>query len=117
MTAISRGDLPLEDYDHLTVGALAGRIRSLDAEQLAQVLAFEEAHGRRMPVLQVLRRRMTALQAGAQPTGRGSRAVDVTEADLTAAPAPAGGVSPATTGDPVNPPSHGVPTNPAQPRG
>lgn len=84
MTAISRTDLPIDDYDHLNVGTLAGRIRSLDAEELGQVLAFEESHGRRMPVLMVLRRRLAELKAGA-PLSPGSRGAAV--ADTTAATA------------------------------
>ncbi|MFN8074319.1 MAG: hypothetical protein U0Q15_02725 [Kineosporiaceae bacterium] len=82
MTATKRADLPLEDYDHLNVGTLAGRIRSLDADQLAKVLAFEESHGRRMPVLQVLRRRLAEVKGGA-PLSKGSGAPTTAATDAS----------------------------------
>jgi hypothetical protein len=57
--------------------------------------------------------RLASLREGAQPSG-GDPAAPAPEAP----PAPAAGskVSEATTGPPMNPPSHGDPTNPAQPR-
>lgn len=36
--APSRDELPLPDYDHLPLGSLAARIRTLDADQLVDVL-------------------------------------------------------------------------------
>ena len=61
----------------------------------------------------VLRERLAELQAGAVPSGG-----DPAGARPEAASAAAGGspVSPATQGPVINPPSHGDPTNPAQPR-
>jgi len=106
--------LPLPDYDHLPLGSLESRIRSLDAEGVGMLLAYERAHGDRLPVTQILERRLEDLRNGAEPTD-GSPMASTPEAD----PAPATGskVTPATTGPPINPPSHGDPTNPAQPRG
>jgi hypothetical protein len=107
-------DLPLKDYDHLPVGSLTSRIRKLDAEDLTTLLDYEKAHGNRLQVVQILRNRLSALESGAQPSG-GDPAADFTpEAGEPAA----GGskVSEATTGPPMNPPSQGDPTNPAQPR-
>ena len=109
-----RDDLPLPDYDHLPLGGLTSRIRTLDQAGLETVLEYERAHGNRLPVVEVLQNRLEALRNGAQPSG-GDPAADV------AAEAPehaAGGskVSGDTTGPAVNPPSHGDPTNPAQPR-
>ena len=111
--APSHDSLPLPDYDHLTLGSLEARIKTLDREGVERLLAFERAHGNRLPVIQVLERRTEALQHGAQPTG-GSPDALVPEA----AGEPTGGskVSPQTSGPPINPPSHGDPTNPAQPR-
>ena len=106
--------LPLPDYDHLPLGGLTSRIRTLDAAGVRTLLEYERAHGNRLPVVEVLRNRLTALDAGAQPSG-GDPAADV----AAEAPLPASGgskVSEATTGPPVNPPSAGDPTNPAQPR-
>lgn len=106
-------ELPLPDYDHLPVGGVESRIRSLDADQLATVLAYEKAHGDRLPVVQVLERRLEQLRGGAQPTG-GDPTGERPEAPAGAA----GGsnASPQTEGPPINPPSQGDPTNPAQPR-
>jgi hypothetical protein len=106
--------LPLPDYDHLPLGGLTSRIRTLDATGVQTLLDYERAHGNRLPVVEVLRNRLEALQNGAQPSG-GDPAADFT----SEAPEPAAGgskVSQATSGPPVNPPSHGDPSNPAQPR-
>lgn len=106
--------LPLPDFDHLPIGSLASRIRSLDADQLSILLAYERQHGDRLPVVQVIEQRLDELAAGAEPTS-GSPDSFRPEAQ----PGPQGGdrVTPQTAGPPVNPPSHGDPTNPAQPRG
>lgn len=113
MTANDRDQLPIPDYDHLPVGSLTHRVRSLDADGVAALLEFERAHGDRAPVVQVLQSRLDALHQGAEPSG-GSP--DAPTPEL--APPPQGGsrVGPATEGPVINPPSHGVPTNPAQPR-
>lgn len=105
--------LPLPDYDHLPIGSLTSRIRTLDAPGLEQVLAYERAHAARLPVLQAMEHRLEQLGAGAQPSGGAPDG-----AQPEAAPPPAGGspVSAATSGPPQNPPSHGDPTNPSQPR-
>jgi hypothetical protein len=55
---------PIPDYDHLPEGALAHRIRSLPAESLRRLLDYEQAHGNRLPVVQLLEQRMHALQSG-----------------------------------------------------
>ncbi|MCU1604877.1 MAG: uncharacterized protein JWP46_1342 [Modestobacter sp.] len=109
-----RDDLPLPDYDHLPVGSLTSRIRTLDAEGVQAVLGYETTHANRVQVVEALTHRLDALRAGAQPSGG---AADASQPE--AAPPPAGGsaVSQATSGPPMNPPSHGDPTNPAQPRG
>ena len=77
------------------------------------LLAYEHAHGDRLPVVVVLENRLAALRAGAEPSG-GSPLSPAPER----APAPSGssGVGPQTAGPTINPPSHGAPTNPSQPR-
>jgi hypothetical protein len=60
----NRAELPIPDYDHLPEGALAHRIRSLPAESLRRLLDYEQAHGNRLPVVQLLEQRMHALQSG-----------------------------------------------------
>ena len=42
-------DLPLDDYDHLPVGSLTSRIRSLDAADLQTLLAYEKAPRQPVP--------------------------------------------------------------------
>jgi hypothetical protein len=108
-----RDTLPLPDYDHLPVGSLTSRIRTLDANGLQTLLGYEQSHANRVQVVQAMTHRLDELRAGAQPSG-GDPAAPQPEH----APAPAGGseVSEATSGPPINPPSHGDPTNPAQPR-
>jgi hypothetical protein len=103
--------LPLPDYDDLPVGSLQARVRTLDADGVRRLVEYEKAHADRPAVLQVLGRRAAELQAGAQPTG-GSPLAFQPETQRhagTARPTPA-------EGPPQNPPSHGDPSNPAQPR-
>jgi hypothetical protein len=111
---MSNHELPLPDYDGLPIASIESRIRSLDADGVALVLEYEREHAHRVQVVQLLEHRLEALRSGdAVPSG-GDPAAPAPEA----APGPAGGsaVSTATMGPPQNPPSHGVPTNPAQPR-
>jgi hypothetical protein len=105
--------LPLPDYDHLPIGGLASRIRTLDADGVQALLDYEKSHGNRLQVVEIMRNRLSSLQSGAQPSGG-----DPAEVTPEAPEPPTGGskVSEATTGPKINPPSQGVPTNPAQPR-
>jgi hypothetical protein len=105
--------LPLPDYDHLALGSLTSRVRSLDAAGVATLLEYEKAHGNRLPVVTVLENRLSSLHEGAEPSGGDPAAVS---ADDPVQSAGGSKVSEATSGPPVNPPSHGDPTNPAQPR-
>ncbi|NUP57888.1 MAG: hypothetical protein HOQ06_00220 [Pseudarthrobacter sp.] len=103
-------DLPLPDYDHLPVGTLPSRISGLSEGDVAQLVSYEKTHGNRLPVLQVLEARLGELQGGASPSG--PQVPPTPEATSGAdTPQPT-----AVPGPPVNPPSQGVPTNPAQPR-
>jgi hypothetical protein len=105
-------DLPLPDYDHLPVGSLISRIRTLDTNGLQTLLDYEKGHANRIQVVSAMQARLSSLKDGAQPSGG-----DPTAATPEAAPAPDGGSAvTATDAPPINPPSHGVPTNPAQPR-
>jgi len=66
----SAGDLPLADYDHLTLGALRGQLRSLEVDQLVQLRSYEKSKADRLPVVTMLDNRIAKLAAGAsQPTG------------------------------------------------
>jgi hypothetical protein len=108
-----RDDLPLPDYDHLPVGSLISRIRSLDTGGLQALLQYEQGHANRVQVVSAMQSRLNGLKEGAQPSGGDPAAVGA-----DAPPPPAGGspVSEATSGPAMNPPSQGDPTNPAQPR-
>ena len=108
-----RDDLPLPDYDHLQVGSLTSRIRTLGQDDLQTVLTYERSHANRIQVVAAMENRLSSLKAGAQPSGG-----DPSAPTPESAPSPEGGskASEATSGPPVNPPSHGDPTNPAQPR-
>ena len=108
----ARDTLPIDDYDGLQVGSLISRIRTLDAAGLQTLLDYETGHANRIQVVSAMRSRLASLKDGAQPSGG-----DPNAATPEAAPAPDGGTAPAaTSAPPVNPPSHGDPTNPAQPR-
>lgn len=103
-------DLPLPDYDHLPAGTLPTRITGLGEPELAQLVAYEKAHGNRLPILQILERRLQDLQNGAEPSGaQAPPTPEVLSRPDTPQPSQ-------VTGPPVNPPSQGDPTNPAQPR-
>jgi hypothetical protein len=108
----SNDDLPIKDYDHLQVGGLTSRIRSLGAEDLQTLIGYERSHANRFQVVTIMENRLSALKAGAEPSGGDPAAA----ADATAPAAGGSKVSEATSGPPVNPPSHGDPSNPAQPR-
>lgn len=105
--------LPLPDYDQLPVEGLTTRIRSLEAQDVSTLLDYERAHANRLQVVTIMENRLAALRDGAQPSG-GDPTAPASDDPVHAA----GGskVSEATSGPPMNPPSQGDPTNPAQPR-
>ncbi len=59
--------LPLEDFDHLTVGAVRSRIRPLPLDQVRQLHSYEVEHANRLPVVTVLANRIAQLEQE-QPT-------------------------------------------------
>lgn len=54
-------ELPLPDYDHMTLGSLRGRLRSLTVEQLIAVRDYEKTHADRLPVITLLENRIAKL--------------------------------------------------------
>jgi hypothetical protein len=63
-------ELPLPDYDHMTLGALRGRLRSLDMQQLVQLRDYEKSKAHRLPVVTMLDNRIAKLANGeSTPTG------------------------------------------------
>jgi hypothetical protein len=63
-------ELPLPDYDHMTLGALRGRLRSLDMQQLVQLRDYEKSKADRLPVVTMFDNRIAKLANGVStPTG------------------------------------------------
>jgi hypothetical protein len=62
--APSSDELPLPDYDGMTLGALRGRLRSLDVDQLVALRAYEKSKADRLPVVTMLDNRIAKLAAG-----------------------------------------------------
>lgn len=58
---LSHDELPLDDYDHMTLGSLRARLPRLDAVALVQLLDYERAHAHRLPVLTMLENRIAKL--------------------------------------------------------
>ena len=109
----TRDSLPLPDFDQLPAGAVATRVRALDPVGVEELLSYEQAHANRPQIVLMLEHRLAELNHGATPTGGSPGAVVPERAD---GPAGSSSVGPQTSGPPINPPAHGVPTNPAQPR-
>jgi hypothetical protein len=105
-------DLPIDDYDHLPVGSLISRIRTLDATGLQTLLDYEQGHANRIQVVSAMQTRLGSLKNGAQPSGGDPNAAT----PEAAPPADSGPKVTGTDAPKINPPSHGDPTNPAQPR-
>ncbi|HEX8002325.1 MAG TPA: hypothetical protein VF519_06485 [Mycobacteriales bacterium] len=58
---LGHDELPLEDYDHLTLGSLRARLPKLDAVALVQLRDYERAHAHRLPVLTMLENRLAKI--------------------------------------------------------
>jgi hypothetical protein len=103
----SRDELPIPDYDHLPVGSLAHRVRTLDADAIDVLITYENEHAARRPVLDQLTSRRDALREGAaQPSGGDPAAPQPEQA-----PTPDGGTTEVPSGDQAGtnqPLRHGV---------
>lgn len=89
---VSHDELPLPDYDHLTLGSLRGRMRSLDLPQLIQIRDYEKAHANRLPIVTMLDNRIAKLATDpTTPLSGGGRTPEE-----KAAPAGGSKVSPQT---------------------
>lgn len=58
---LGSAELPLADFDHITVPQLRGRLRRLTVVELVQLRDYESAHGSRLPVLTLLDNRIAKL--------------------------------------------------------
>jgi hypothetical protein len=110
---IDHDQLPLPDYDHLPLGSLGQRIRTLDADGLATVLQYEREHGNRLPATQLMEARLEELRSGAEPSGGSPQGIAPEKGSGPSVPRQTDQTTDAPT---INPPSQGDPTNPAQPR-
>lgn len=108
-----RDALPLPDYDHLPLASLGQRIRTLDADALSVVLAYEREHANRLPATQLMEARLDELQSGAEPSGGSPLGLAPEKSTGPATPRQTDQTTDAPT---INPPSQGDPTNPGQPR-
>jgi hypothetical protein len=111
---LEHDQLPLPDYDHMTLGSLRGRLRSLTVDQLVQLRDYEKGHADRLPVVTMLDNRIAKLASDSseQPSGVPSERPAAGQSQSSTGSK----VQPGTGGPAQNPPSHGDPTNPAQPR-
>ncbi|MFE6409266.1 hypothetical protein ACFVOR_20345 [Streptomyces sp. NPDC057837] len=109
----ARKTLPLPDYDHLPIGGLESRVRSLSADEVEELLAYERSHADRLPVTELLGSRLEQLRAGAEPTSGDPSALR----PETGQGAQGGSrVTPATSPQPHSAPPHGTLDQPAQPK-
>ena len=60
----STGELPVPNYDDLTIASLRARLRNLSADQLAQLIGYEKSHANREDVVQMFERRIAKLAEG-----------------------------------------------------
>jgi hypothetical protein len=55
---------PLPGWDDLSLASLRARLRGFDAPTIRAMLAYEQAHARREPVITMLERRLAKITAG-----------------------------------------------------
>lgn len=68
--AVSAADLPIENYEGLTLASIRARLPRLDAIDIETLRDYERAHGKRLPVLTMLENRLTKLaRADDAPNG------------------------------------------------
>lgn len=60
---LAHDELPLPDFDHLTLGSLRGRLRRLSLADLVQLRDYERAHAHRLPIVTMLDNRIAKLTA------------------------------------------------------
>jgi hypothetical protein len=60
---LSHDELPVDDYDHLTLPALRARLTRIDLTGLVQLRDYEKAHANRLPVVTMLDNRIAKVTA------------------------------------------------------
>jgi hypothetical protein len=72
------GELPLPNYDEMSLGDIQHKVRSLTRDEVEAVLTYEAGHAARVPVLEVVEARLHQLENGAEPApGDPRRAPDI----------------------------------------
>ncbi|GAA2246811.1 hypothetical protein [Streptomyces indiaensis] len=113
MADSAHSTLPLPDYDHLPIGSLESRVRSLSGDEVERLLSYERSHADRPAVTRLLGARLDQLHAGAEPTSGDPNALRPEAGQGAQGGSP---VSPATSPEPHSPPPHGTPDQPGQPK-
>ena len=62
--AAPAGELPVPNYDDLSIASLRARLRNLSAEQLTQLIDYEKGHAARPDVITMFERRIAKLAEG-----------------------------------------------------
>ena len=62
--AAPAGDLPVPNYDDLSVASLRARLRNLSADQISQLIDYEKGHAGRADVITMFERRLAKLAEG-----------------------------------------------------
>src|SRR3954447_18103095 len=69
-TPETRDELPIPDFDNISIGSLRARLRPLNVEQLVTLREWQQAHANRLNVITTLDNRIAKL--GAADTGTGT---------------------------------------------
>ncbi len=112
-TEPTHDELPIPDYDHLPIGSLFHRIRSLEQEPLLRLLRYEQAHSNRVAVTQAVQARLEQLQAGARPSGGDQSGIQPENPGTSGSDSP---VSQQTSGPTPDVNFEGVPGEPRRPQ-
>jgi hypothetical protein len=70
----TRDDLPIADFDSVSVPSLRSRLRSLSLADLAVLREYEQAHAHRLPVVTMLDNRIAKLAAADAAASKGKSA-------------------------------------------
>jgi hypothetical protein len=62
--AAPASELPVPNYDDLSVASLRARLRNLSADQISQLIDYEKGHAGRADVITMFERRITKLAEG-----------------------------------------------------
>jgi hypothetical protein len=62
--AAPAAELPLPNYDELSVASLRARLRTLTSVQVAELAEYERSHAGRTEVITMFERRIAKLEAG-----------------------------------------------------